>query len=408
MALKQQRIIASLDIGSNKIVCLVGYLNAMGKVCVRGIGHQQARGIQYGKITNKKEAEKSILTTVSIAEKIAGYNIQDITVNINSSEIFSSTTNTNIKLSGGIVKDKDINNLLKDIKNILKKNGKEVIHLMPLQYRIDDNIVESPYNIEAENLGITFHLLTAQKSTLNKIKDGIKNMMLDINNYVSNGYANSLAVLNEAEKELGTLILDIGSNNTSIGLVYDNKYIFEGNITIAGENITKDISNILKITQGTAEKIKIFNTNFSLSKNDENELIRIEIDTDEDFEASKNKISLINDIAKARIEEIVQIAMKKLKECNLQNVPQYIVLTGGTALIPSIDNFIAELTGLETRIGYNDSNFTIQDRNLAVELKNPIYSVAMGILKFIQNKYSHISPIEKESKFFNILKKLFS
>lgn len=408
MALKQQRIIASLDIGSNKIVCLVGYLNAMGKVCVRGIGHQQARGIQYGKITNKKEAEKSILTTISIAEKIAGYNIQDITVNINSSEISSSTINTNIKLNGQIVKDKDIDNLLKDIKNILKKEGKEVIHLMPLQYRIDETVVESPYNIEAENLGITFHLLTSQKLILNKIKDNIKGMMLDINNYVSNGYANSLAVLSDTEKELGTLILDIGSNNTSVGLVYDNKYIFEGNIAIAGENITRDISNILKTTQGTAEKVKVFNTDFSLSSNDENELIKIEIDTDEDFEASKNKIGLINDIAKARIEDIVQVAMKKLEECNLQNVPQYIVLTGGTALIPNIDDFINKITGLETRIGYNETDFTIQDKSLAVELKNPIYSVAMGTLKFIQSKYSHINPIEKESKFFSILKKLFS
>ncbi|MDD2840097.1 MAG: cell division protein FtsA [Rickettsiales bacterium] len=408
MALKQQRIIASLDIGSNKIVCLVGYLNAMGKVCVRGIGHQQSRGIQYGKITNKKEAEKSILTTISIAEKIAGYNIQDITVNISSAEISSSTTNTNIKLNGGTVKDKDINNLLKDIKNILKKSGKEVIHLMPLQYCIDDNIVETPYNIQAENLGITFHLLTSQKLTLNKIKDSIKDMMLDVNNYVSNGYANSLAVLNDTEKELGALILDIGSNSTSIGVVYDNKYIFESNICIAGENITKDISSILKITQGTAEKIKLNNTDFSLSTSDENELIKIDIDTDEDFEVSKNKIGLINDIAKARIEEIVQIAMEKLKECGLQNVPQYIVLTGGTALIQNIDDFVANITELETRISYNESSFTIQDKNLAVELKNPIYSVAMGILKFIQNKYSHTNPVEEESKFFSILKKLFS
>ncbi len=408
MALKQQRIIASLDIGSNKIVCLVGYINAIGKVCVRGIGHQQSRGIQCGKIINKKEAEKSILATISIAEKIAGYNIQDITVNINSTEISSSTTNTNIRLNGEAVKDKDINNLLKDIKGILKKSGKEIIHLMPLQYCIDDSIVESPYNIEAENLGITFHLLTSQKSTLNKIKDSLKGMMLDINNYVSNGYANSLSVLNDTEKELGALILDIGSSNTNMGLVYDNKYIFEGNICIAGENITKDISNILKITQGTAEKIKVVNTDFSLSINDENELIKIDIDTEEDFIASKNKIGLINDIAKARIEEIVQIAMEKLKECNLQDVPQYIILTGGTALIPNIDDFIADITGLETRIGYNENNFTIQDKNLAVELKNPIYSVAMGILKFIQNKYSHSSPTEKESTFFNILKKLFS
>jgi cell division protein FtsA len=316
--------------------------------------------------------------------------------------------NTSIKLNGKEVKDKDINNLLKDIRNILNKNNKELIHLMPIQYSADDNIVESPYNIEAEELKITFHILTAQKSNINKIKCCIKNMMLDVSSYISNGYANSLSILNNTEKELGVLVLDIGSSNTNIGLFYDNKYVFESNICIAGDSITKDISNILKITQETAEKIKIVNANFSLSRTDENDLIKIKIDTDDDFEASKNKIGLINDITKARIEEIVQMAMQKLKDCNLQNVPKYIVITGGVALIPSIDDFISDITKLATRVGYNDGGFIIKEKSLAVELKNPIYSVAMGALKFIQNKYNHNTPVENESLFLSILKKIFS
>ncbi len=408
MALKQQRIVASLDIGSNKIVCLVGYINAMGKIFVKGIGHQQSKGIHAGRITNKKEAEKSILSAISIAEKMAGYNIQSITININTTEIFSSTISTNISLNGREVKNKDIANLLKDIRDILKKDGKEVIHLMPLQYTMDGNVVESPYNIEANDLNITFHLLSAEKNHLNKIRDCIKTIMLDINNFVSNGYATSLAVLEDNERELGTLIMDIGCNSTNISLVYNNKYLFESNIPIAGDNITKDISAILKTTQTIAEKIKVINTNFSISKKDEDDLIKIDIDTDEEFEASKNKIALINDIARARIEEIVKLAMKKLKENNFQSIPKYVVLTGGTSLIPGIDMFVNSITDLETRIGYNDG-FNIQDRALAVELKNPIYSVGMGILKFIQNKYNDTTiQIESNSLIFSFLKKIFS
>lgn len=408
MTLKQQRIVASLDIGSNKIVCLVGYINAMGKVYIKGIGHQQSRGVQNGKIVNKKETEKSILSTISMAEKMAGYNIQSITININTAEIFSSTIESSINLNGREVRDKDIATLLKDIRDILKKDGKEIVHLMPLQYCLDDNVVESPYNIEANNLKITFQLLATNKTNLNKIRDSIKSIMLDINNYVSNGYATSLSVLEDNEKELGSLILDIGSSGTNLSVVYNNKYVFEANIPIAGDNITKDISSILKITQSTAEKIKVMNTNFTLSEKDEDELIKINIDTDEEFEASKNKIQLINDIAKARIEEIIDLAVKKLKENNLKSIPQYIVLTGGTSLIPGIDMFINEITDIETRVGYNEG-FSIQDKNLAVELKNPIYSVSMGILKFIQNKYADNGlQIEESSLFFNILRKIFS
>ena len=158
----------------------------------------------------------------------------------------------------------------------------------------------------------------------------------------------------------------------------------------------------------TAEKIKVMKTNFTLSEKDEDELIKIDIDTDEEFEASKNKIQLINDIARARIEEIVKLSMKHLRENGFGNIPRYIVLTGGTSLIPGIDMFVNSITDLETRIGYNEG-FNIQDRNLAVELKNPIYSVCMGILKFVQNKYNDNSfQVEESSLFFNILKKIFS
>jgi len=408
MALKQQRIVASLDIGSNKIVCLIGYINAMGKVFVKGIGHQQSRGIIAGRITNKKEAEKSILATISIAEKMAGYNIQSITVNINTSEIFSSTINSDIKLNGREVRDKDIAILLKDIKDILKKEDKEVVHLMPLQYSLDGNIVESPYNIEADNLNIIFHLLSTSKTNLIKIRDCIRTMMLDINNYVSNGYATSLSVLEDTEKELGVLIMDIGSTSTNVSLVYNNRYIFETNIPVAGDNITKDISAILKTTQTTAERIKVMNTNFTLSKKNEDELIRIDIDTDEEFMASKHKIQLVNDIAKARIEEIIKLTIKQLEENSFGSIPKYVVLTGGTSLIPGIDMFVNSITDLESRVGYNE-DFNVQDRNLAVELKSPIYSVSMGILKFIQSKYNDpMVQTENDSLIFTFLKKIFS
>lgn len=407
MALKQQQIIASLDIGSNKIVCLIGYINAAGKTFIKGVGHQQSKGIYAGKIVNKKEAEKSILSTISIAERMAGFNIQSITVNINTSEILSSTINSDIKLNNRETGNKDIFILLRDIKNILKKDGKEIIHLIPLQYELDENIVETPYNIVANDLRITFHLLSTEKSNLNKINDCIKNIMLNINNYVSNGYATSLSVLEDREKELGVLTLDIGYSSTNISLVYNNKYLFENNIQIGGEHITKDISAVFKTTQIIAEKIKVINTNFSLSKKDEDELIKIDIESDDEFNISNNSIKLVNDVAKARIAEIVQIAITKLKENNLYSALQYIVLTGGTSLIPGIDMFINSITNIDTRVGYNEK-FAIQDRNLAIELKNPIYSVSMGIIKFIQNKYNDKSYKEEDkSLLFKFLGKIF-
>lgn len=403
----KQRIIASLDIGSNKIVCLIGYVNATGKVFIKGVGHQQAKGIYAGKIINKKEAEKSILSTISIAERMAGFNIQNITVNINTAEIFSSTINSNVKINNREVRNKDILVLLRDIKNILKKDKKEVIHLIPLQYELDGDVVESPYSMTANDLKITFHLLSTTKANLSKINDCIKAVMLGINNYVSNGYASSISVLEDTEKELGVLLLDIGYSGTNMSFVYDNKYLFESNIAIGGEHITKDISSIFKTNLTVAEKVKVMNTNFTLSKKNEDELIRIDIDNEEDFKVSTNKIKLVNDIAKARIEEIIKIAIKKLEDNKLINALQYIVLTGGTSTIPGIDVFVNSITNVETRVGYNEK-LAIQDKSLAVELKSPIYSVSIGIIKFIQNKYNSKSYREEDkSLLFKVLSNIF-
>jgi cell division protein FtsA len=279
---------------------------------------------------------------------------------------------------------------------------------MPLQYCLDNNIVENPYNINADKLQITFHLLSIYKKALTNIKDCIKAIMLNVENYVSDGYAVSLATLENNEKELGVVMFDIGSNTTNVSVIYDNKYVFEANIGIAGETITNDISNVLKITQSTAEKIKVLNTDFTLSIKDESELIRLSVDSDEEADAAKNTVGLINDITKARIEEIVEIAFNILKKNGLQNVPKYAVITGGTALIPGIDSFITKITGKEARVGYN-TGFSIQDRDLAEQLKSPMYSVSMGILKFMQNKYANGGDDnDSDSSFFGFFKKILS
>ena len=128
---------------------------------------------------------------------------------------------------------------------------------------------------------------------------------------------------------------------------------------------------------------------------------------EEDFKVSTNKIKLVNDIARARLEEIVDIAMKKLEHNNLNSALQYIVLTGGTALIPGIDIFINSITNVETRVGYNEK-LAIQDKSLSVELKSPIYAVSLGILKFIQNRYNNKTYKEEEqSTLFKFLSNIF-
>lgn len=408
VGVKQQRVVASLDIGSNKIVCLVGYINVMGEICIKGLGHQQSRGIQQGRIVDKKEAEKSILSAITLAERMAGFNIQNITVNVSGSETSSSLINGNLKLNGKEVKDKNIEAIYKDIKEIIKKQNKEVVHLVPLQYTIDGNLVENAYGMDANEFGVTFNLVSTDKKNITVLKDCLKAMMLDMDNYISNAFAVSIGSLENTERELGVLSIDIGAGYTNFSVSYDDKYVFEGNIAIGGDNITRDISTILKISQATAEVVKVMNTDFSLSSLDEENLIRLEVNNDEDFEIAQNNIKLINEIVKARIEEIIDLIFISLKENELSSLIRYIVLSGGTSLIPGIETFINKLTHLETRVAFN-SEINSQDRRIAEELKNPIYNVGLGILKYMQIKYNcKDNSCKNRSFFLDVLNKIFS
>jgi cell division protein FtsA len=409
MEKKKLKVIASLDIGSSKIVCMIAYINHDGSLNIRSIAHQKSSGISNGRIVNKKEAVKTILSTISLAEKTINFNIDNICINISDSKLESSTVNAKLKIANREIKERDIYLLFKDIISSLRKSGKEVIHLLPLQYLVDDNIVDSPYII-ANNLSVTLNLIAIQKNPIEIIKDSIKSMMLNIDSYVTDGYANFLSVPNTNELEFGAVIFDIGADNTNIGLLYDNKFIFETNIGMAGNAITNDISNILKVNFEIAEKIKNLNANFNLTSEEEKEFIRIKIDEDT-FEASKNNIKLINDIVKSRIEEIIEIGFDVLKKNNLHNVPKYIILTGGTSAILGIDSFIEKITNKETRINYNNNfNVSFNSSYSKEELKNSFYSVSMGMLKFMQHKYTNYGDKDNDngSAFLNFIKKFLS
>ena len=409
MGLKQQKRIASLDIGSNKIVCLIGYINANNDVCIRGVSNVKSKGIQNYKIVDKNLAIESILKAIKKAEEMAGFTVNSITINISSSVLESSAITGTILLNGREIEERDIANFLRETNACLQKKGKEIIHLIPLKSVLDGHVVDTPYNMEGNQLRIEYQLLSTEKKNIAPIRNCIRDMMINVGNYVSNGYANILSVLDKPEKELGVLILDIGASNTNISVIHNNKYLFEGGIPLAGNAITKDISTILNITIETAEKVKTLNSNFLLSELEEEEIIKIDLDSEEDYKASHNTIKLINDIVKARIEEILELVRDKLKQANVLGLVKYVVLTGGTSLIPGIDQYIENILHIDTRIGYNEKGFEGKDRKMTEDLKSPKYSVAIGILRFIVVKETTANiNMQNEPLIFKFIRKIFS
>ena len=377
-------IIASLDIGASKIVCIIGYINNQNKLYIKGMAHQESQGIKYGDIVDVKLAANSIINTIAIAERMAGFNINSVALGINGNLIKSNITNLEIGLEDVKIDKRDIHKLAKEMQKVLKENKKELIHLIPLQYYVNGSKVENPVDIIANKLQTTFHSLFAEEIKINNIKQCIKKTPLSISHFVFESYAAALACLNDAEKEKGSLLIDIGADTTSFSVIHQNKFIYGDSVSMGGNLMTSDIAKVLNIKFTLAEKIKILNVNLLLDKSEEREIINVNIDEDEEAYniATENK-KLINDIFKARFKEILNFIIEKVYKNKVSGKIHNIVLTGGVANVLGIEIFVNDIFDMNTRIGNPD--FSLLTSNIEFKkLRNPSYASSVGILSFLK------------------------
>ncbi len=382
---KKGKIVACLDMGTSKLVCMIASINNNDDIRIVGYGHKESKGISDSAISDMHLAQKAITNAVSEAERMAGFNIDRVVIGISGSQVTSSRKEVSVKIASDIVKASDIANLAHKIRSEFKKNNREIIHLIPLQYRIDDSTpVVNPRYMTGSKLYAKFHIVSTSQTTVKNIENCLKRCQLSANNYVVEPYASMLSCLNEGEVNLGTLLIDIGGSSTSFCITLDGKLSYVGNSQIGGMHVTKDIATILNISFDAAEKIKNLNSSLLISPIEEKELINLKASMSSD---GPNMIRItraeFRDIMKSRIEEIFENVKLTLEKAG---VPLYllsnIVLTGGVTSTVGIDKLASEILGKNVRIGY-PNKFSI----IASELLNPAHCCSLGMLVFLKNMY---------------------
>lgn len=382
--IKKGKIVACLDMGSSKLVCIIASISN-GEVEILGYGHKESKGISGSAISDMRLAQKAITNVVSEAERMAGFNIDRLLVGISGSQVVSSRKEVSSKIAADIVKASDIANLANKIRADFKKNNREIIHLIPTQYRIDDSApVVNPRYMSGETLYAKFHVVSTSQTTIKNIENCFKRCQLSVNNYVVEPYASALSCLSDNEMNLGTLLIDIGGSSTSFAIILEGKLIHIGNSPIGGMHITKDISTILNVGFDVAEKIKNLNSSLLISPIEEREMIRLKFSETND---GPNMIRItrleLSEIIKSRIEEMFESVKTILEK---SGIPIYmlsnIVLTGGVTSTVGIDKLAAEIFGKNVRIGYpNKLEIKVS------EILNPTHSCSLGMLIFLRNLY---------------------
>jgi cell division protein FtsA len=382
--LRKGKIVACLDMGSSKVVCLIASIDN-GDIRILGYGHKESRGIMGSAISDMRLAQKAITNAVAEAERMAGLNIDRLLVGISGNQIVSSRKEVSIKISSDTVKPSDINILANMVRNKFKKKNRAAIHLIPLQYRIDNlPPIENPRYMSGEKLYAKFHIVSTPQSVIRNIENCLKKCQLSVNSYIVEPYASSLSCLSENENNLGTLLIDIGGSSTSFCIVLNGKLFYVGNSPVGGIHVTKDISTILNISFGSAEKIKSLNNSLLISPLEEKEIIKLKTsDPNDGPDMIKINRLELRDIMKARLEEMFELVKSNLEKAGVPlNVMSNIVLTGGVTSTVGIDRLASEVFGKNVRIGYPN-----KVEGVATEILSPTYSCCLGMMVFLKNMY---------------------
>jgi cell division protein FtsA len=352
----QQGTIAVLDIGSAKVVALIARILDNNQLEVIGVGHQIAKGIRSGQILDAGEAQHSITSAVHSAEQMAGVTIESVFVSVNGAHLRSRSIVVELDVTTDGVSDEDILDLIAEGTRSVEEEGREIIHLIPVQYYLDKaKGLTDPRGMVGEVLGAELHFITADRLVLQNLSSTIARCHLNTLGYVMAPLASARAVLSADEMELGACVIDMGAGTTSICAYSHGRPFFTASIPVGGKHVTSDIARGLSTSLAQAERIKSIHANAMGSPKDAEMTIDVpqlgEEEEDADSIAQLPR-SALTGVVRPRMEEMFELVKQKLDDAGITNVTaRHCVLTGGGSQMIGINDMATKMLAKQVRKG---------------------------------------------------------
>jgi cell division protein FtsA len=371
--------IAAVDIGTTKIVTLVGRVNDNNRLEVLGLSRTVSKGVKRGVVLNIEEAVNAIETTVLEAKNQSGIDFKEVFVGIAGQHIKS------LRNRGYINRDSyedeitgaDIRKLVDDMYKIPVDIGEEIIHVLPQTYIVDSETgVKNPIGMSGKRLEANFHIVIGQIASARNIEKCINRVGLDVKDLILEPLASSEAVLTEDEKEAGVVLVDIGGGTTDIAVYYDEIIRHTAVIPFGGNVVTRDIKEGCSILSRQAESLKI---QFGSALGDlaqEDKVVTIPgISGRDPKEISFKSLAYI---IQSRMEEIIDAVMFEVENSGCADrLSAGIVLTGGGAMLRHLPQLVKFKTGLDVRIGFPNERLKAEKND---EINQPMYATSIGLL----------------------------
>lgn len=373
-----EQYIVGLDVGTTKIVAMVGRLTEHGKVEILGLGKTESVGVMRGQVANIERTVQSIKVAVEEAEQKTGIPIKVVNVGIAGQHIKSLQhngirTRTN---SDTEINQKDIDALIEDMYKLAMLPGEEIIHVIPQEYMVDNESgIKEPIGMSGRRLEANFHIITGQIAAINNLVKCVRKAGLEVSDITLEPLASADAVLSNEEKEAGVVLVDIGGGTTDVAIFQDSIIRHTAVIPFGGNVITEDIKEGCTIIKGQAELLKIKFGSALASENQENEIVSIP--GLRGREPKEITIKNLSHIIQARMEEIIEHVYYEIKNSGFEKkLIAGIVITGGGAMLKHTNQLVEYITGMDTRIGYPNEHVA----KSAEDVTSPMYATGVGLV----------------------------
>jgi cell division protein FtsA len=392
LSAKRSHVVSVLDIGSTKVVCMIGRLTPREasevlpgrthKLEIIGIGHQKSRGIKSGVISDLDALEGVIRHAVDAAERQAKLTVDSLIVNVSAGRLQSDIYTATVDIGGQEIEQDDVKRVLIAACQQSRRNDRAVLHSLPTGFSLDgERGVGDPVGMFGDILGVDMHVLTAERMAVKNIELCVNRAHLSVEGLVATPYASGLAALVDDELELGCAAIDMGGGTTTISVFAEGKLVHADAISLGGHHVTTDLARGLSTRIDEAERIKVMHGSVISNSADDRELVSVPPISEEDHEMpTQVPRALISRIVRARIEETLEMIRDRIRQSGFSPiVGKRVVLTGGASQLTGLPETARHILARNVRIGR-----PMGVKGLPQAAKGPAFSTAVGLLIYPQ------------------------
>ena len=380
--MESNQLYIGLDIGTTKIVAMIGIINEYDKLKIIGLGKSKSLGVHRGVVNNISQTIQSIQTAINEAENNSDTKIDKVIVGIAGQHIRSIQHSDYITRdnSDKVIEHSDIDKVINQVYKLVMMPGEEIIHVLPQEYKIDgQSEIKEPIGMFGGRLEANFHVVVGQVSSIKNIARCVKSSGIDFDGITLEPLASADAVLANEEKEAGVALIDIGGGTTDLAIFKDGIIRHTSVIPFGGNVITEDIKEGCSIIEKQAELLKVKFGSAWPGENRDNEIVSIPALRG----GNPKEISIKNlsRIIHARAVEIIEQVYVEIKnygnEDQKKKLIAGIVLTGGGSQLKHLKQLVEYVTGMDTRIGLPNEHLA---GNNNIEISNPTFATAVGLV----------------------------